>query len=254
MKKALLVALAVIALCSVFLAGTVSAAKEGYGFQIATGELIGDPVDAAVNPATEWDDSYKDFLYDGWTMTTNFFRCKWQGAPIEAWLIEIPTDTTDDAGDNFKMCVDTLVEGGAAPDANDFKIDWTGGTSTVYAGTGSGWGTSAAVVGTDFILASAIGASPAEATPHRIVEIWIDKQGALALQFSNNMYMEYTDASTGKTFKWPPESSPDVPDGYGTGTTEFGDSIPEGLTVAVMLSLSTVAVVVSTRYFRKPRI
>ena len=252
MKKALLVALAVVALCSIFLAGTVSAAKEGYGFQIASGEPV--TFDGAVSPATEWDDSYKDFLYDGWTMTTNFFRCKWQGDPTEAWIIEILTDTADNAADNFKLCVDTMVEGGAAPDANDFKLDWTGGTGTLYAGTGSAWGTSSAVIGTDAIIASTVATSPASGTAHRIIEVFFDKQGALAMQFSNNMYMEYTDADTGQTFKWPPESSPDVPDGYGTGTTEFGDSIPEGLTVAVMLSLSTVAVLVSIRYFRKPRI
>ena len=254
MKKAILIALAAIAVCSVFLAGTVSAQKEGFGFDIADGEII--TTDGAVSPATEWDDSYKDFLYDGWTMTTNFFRAKWQAAPVEAWLIEIPTDTTDDAGDNFKMCIDTDMIGTAAPDALDVKIDWTGGTTTLYAGTGTAWGTSTGVVGADqdANIATSIAASPAVATPHRIIELWINKAGAFALGMSNNMYMEYTDASTGDTFKWPPESSPDVPNGWGTGNTIFGDPIPEGLTVAVMLSLSTIAVLVSTRYFRKPRI
>ena len=253
MKKAILVALTTIVVCSVFLAGIVSAAKEGFGFQIATGEPV--TFNGAVDPATEWDDSYKDFLYEGWTMTTNFFRCKWQGDPTEAWLIEILTDTTDDAGDNFKMCVDVPLEaGGTAPAADDFKVDWTGGTATLYQGTGSGWGTSSAAIGSDVIIASTVAASPASGTAHRIVELFLDKLTTLAMEFSNNMYMEYTDASTGQTFKWPPESNPDVPDGYGTGTTEFGDSIPEGLAIGVMLSLSTIAVLVSTRYFRKPRI
>lgn len=250
MKKAYLVALAVVALCSLFLAGTVNAAKDDWTFQIFNGADI--TTDGAVDPATEWDDSFKDFLYKGWDVTTNFFRCKWQNAPVEAWLIEIPTDTTDDPGDNFKMCVDTDLSGGSAPQALDVKIDWTGGTVTTYSGTGSGW-TADFVPGTDAVMASSIAASPAVATPHRIVELWIDKS-TLGLGMSNNMYMEYTDAGTGETFKWPAESSPDVPDGYGVGITEFAGEIPEGLTVAVMLSLSTVAVMVSTRYFRKPRI
>ena len=104
----------------------------------------------------------------------------------------------------------------------------------------------------DAFIATSIAASPAVATPHRIIEIYVNKAGAFALGMSNNMYMEYTDASTGDTFKWPPESSPDVPTGWGMGNTVFGDPIPEGLTVVVMLSLSAVAVLVSTRYFRKP--
>lgn len=253
MKKTLLIALTVFAACSV-LAGTVSAAKDGYGFQIANGELI--TTDGAVDPAAEWTDSYKDFLYKGWDMTTNFFRCKWQGAPVEAWLIEIPTDTTDDPGDNYKMCSDNDVSGGTAPQGDDTLIDWTGGTTTIYLGPGThagGWGESSLVPGTDVIVATTMGTSPEVATSHRIIEIWIDKS-ALGMGFSNNMYMEYTDASTGETFKWPPESSPIIPDSWGTGTTEFGDPIPEVLTVGVMLSLSTVAVIVSTRYFRKRRI
>jgi hypothetical protein len=49
---------------------------------------------------------------------------------------------------------------------------------------------------------------------------------------------------------WPPESSADVPNDYGYSVISY-DTIPEGLTIGVMLLLSTVAVVVGTRYFRK---
>ena len=258
MKKSLLVALAVVALCSVFLAGTVSAAKEGYGFQISQGAEI--TADGAVSPATEWDDSYKDFLYDGWTMTTSSFRCKWGSDPAisEGWLIEILGDTTDDAGDIFRFTVDNGIgfgdppTGGAAPSELCFKIEvsGTGGVET-FIGDGSGWvaHTGSPAVDTDYIIARSM------ATGHVVIEMWLAKQGALALGLSNNMRMCYTDASTGQTIMWPPDSSPDVPDSYGTGETLLGaDPIPEGLTVAVMLSLSTVAVLVSTRYFRKPRI
>jgi len=52
------------------LAGTVSAAKEGYAFRIRQGAPT---FDGAV-AAGEWDtDSYKDWLYNGWTMSTSFF-------------------------------------------------------------------------------------------------------------------------------------------------------------------------------------
>lgn len=251
MKNAILIALSVMAVCSI-LAGTVIAAKEGYQFQIFNGGIVS--TDGAVSPETEWDDSYKDFLYDGWTMSTNFFRCKWQGAPVEAWLIEILTDTTPDAGDNYKMCVDTALDGATAPQTDDFKIDWTGGTTTCYHGTGTAWGSSTAVVGTDVIIATSIAASPASATQHRIIEIYLDKAGAFAMGMSNNMYMEYTDASTGKTYKWPPMSNPDVPNDQGVGITEFSGEIPEGLTIGVMLAVSSVAVVISARYFKKPKL
>jgi len=252
MKRAVLATLVITAVCSLFLAGTVSAAKAGYGFRIANGATI--TTDGKVDPATEWDDSYKDWLYDGWTKTTNFFRTKWQSAPVEAWLIEILTDTTANPGDNYQMAIDTTVGGGATPQTDDSLINWTGGTMTLFTGTGTAWGASTAVPGTSAIIVSTIGTSPASSTPHRIIELWIDKL-AFAMAFSNNMRMSYYDADTGKTFMWPPDSSSSVPDSYGTGTTEFGEAIPEGLTIGVMALASSVAVVVGSRCFRKrPRI
>jgi len=76
--------------------------------------------------------------------------------------------------------------------------------------------------------------------------MFLDKQGAFAMQFSNNMRMEAYDASTGQTVMWPPDSSANVPTHTEQATTEFGDSIPEGLTISVMALMSAVAVVVST--------
>jgi hypothetical protein len=48
-------------------------------------------------------------------------------------------------------------------------------------------------------------------------------------------------------------SSADVPDGWGLNSADIsGGTIPEGLTIGLMVALSSVAVVVSARYFRKP--
>jgi hypothetical protein len=255
MKRAILAILIVIAACSLCFAGTVNAAKAGYGFSISTGSTP--TFDGAVSPAGEWDDSYKDWLYNGWTKSTSFFRCKWLGAPTEGWLIEILTDTTNNAGDNFQFSVDVGQEGGAAPGTNDFLINVTGhGTVAVFTGTGTGWGASSAVVTTDYIVSTSIAASPASATPHWIIEIYLNKAGAFAMGMNNNMRMAAYDASTGQTVMWPPYSNANQPDTYGTGTTDFTMvPIPEGLTIGIMLSLSTIAVIVSSRHFRKqPRI
>jgi hypothetical protein len=256
MKKMILAILALIAVFSMCFAGTVGAAKAGYGFDIAQEADI-TAWDGAVSPATEWDDSFKDWLYNGWTQTTSFFRDKWGSAPAicENWLMEFLGDTTNDAGDWWEICVDTAASGGATPQAVDFKVNWTAAAGVkVWQGTGSGWTAfTAAVVGNggDVFAGTSIAASPASATPHRIVEIYLSKQGALAMAFSNNARLAIYDANTGQTLMWPPYSSADAADTYGTGLTGFGGAIPEGLTVGIMVALSSVAVIISTRYFRK---
>ena len=265
MKKVILAVLAVIAVCSLCLAGTVSAAKEGYGFSLFNGGDI-TSWDGKVDPATEWDDSFKDWLYDGWTQTTSFYRCKWGYSPAicENWLMEFLGDTTDDAGDWWEMSVDTSLAGGAAPQPENFKVNWTTADGVkVWKGTGSGWTAfTEAVVGNggDVFAGTSISASPASATAHRIVEIYLDKGvsagGPLAMALDNNARLAIHDAATGKTVMWPPYSDANQPDTYGAGITDIsGGTIPEGLTIGVMVLLSTGAVIVSTRYFhKKPKI
>jgi hypothetical protein len=255
MKRAVLVILGIIAVCSVCFAGIVSAAKAGYGFTIAQGADIS-TWDGQIDPATEWDDSYKDSLYNGWTMTTSFFRDKWGTTPAvcENWLIECLTDTAMDSGDWWELCIDNTQSGGSAPQTGDFKVNFSGAQGVkVWEGTGSGWAASSAAVGSggDVFAGTTISASPASATPHRIVEIYLSKLGALGMGFNNNERLAIHDGVTGDTLMWPPFSSADVPDTYGAGTTSFSGAIPEGLTVGIMVALSSIAVIVSIRYFRK---
>jgi hypothetical protein len=266
MKKMILAILAVIAVFSICFAGIVSAAKEGYGFTIGGAESV-DPTFNGAVAAGEWDtDSYQDWLYNGWTKSTSFFRDKWGTAPAicECWCIEVLTDTTNDAGDYIKFSVDcgsgfsTPPVGGAAPSATAWQLTVTGhpGTVTMQQGTGTAWGAWAAPVsGTDYNVATSIAASPSSATAHWIIEIYLDKGtagGVLAMGYNNNARLEAYDASTGQTLMWPPLSSANVPDTYGAGTT--GAVVPEGLTIGVMVALSTIAVIVGTRYFKKPKI
>ena len=265
MKRKIWAILAVITVCSICLTGIVSAAKEGYGFTIGGAESV-DPTINGIVAEGEWDtDSYKDFLYDGWTMTSSFFRDKWGTAPAicENWCIEVLTDTTNDAGDYCKIAVDcgsgfsTPPAGGAAPSATCWQLTVTGaGVASFQQGTGTAFAAWAAPIsGTDYIVATSVSASPTSATSHRVYEIYLDKGtagGALAMGYNNNARLAVYDASTGKTLMWPPESSDTVPDTYGAGTT--GGVVPEGLAIGVMLAVSSVAVVVSIRYFKKPKI
>jgi hypothetical protein len=255
-KRAILLILGIIAVCSVCSVGIVSAAKVGYGFAMDEGADV--TTDGKISPSTEWDDSYKDFLYNGWTMSTSFYRCKWGMTPgvCENWLMEILTDTTDKPDDYWEICVDPTQSGGSAPQTTDFMVNWSDAQGVkAWLGTGSGWTAfTAAVVGygNDVFANTTISASPASATPHRIVEIYLYKFGVLAMGLSCNERLEAYDANTGQTLMWPPYSSANVPDTYGTGTTDIsGATIPEGLTVGVMVALSSIAVVVSIRYFRK---
>ncbi len=108
------------------------------------------------------------------------------------------------------------------------------------------------------IVGHSIAASPASATPHWIIEMKFDKTGAIAgTGIPSCFRLQTYDASAGGagTLMWPPMSTTDAPDSYGYIDADIsGGTIPEGLTVGIMLLVSTVAVIVGARYFRKPEI
>ncbi len=260
MKRAILVTLSMIAVLSICFAGIASAAR-AEEFRIYQGTA--DPtVDGADTPADLWSESYKDWLYNGGVKSTGTYRCKWGGdfatvGIFEFWLIDLPSDTTSDAGDFVQMSIDCSVTfgdapaGGAAPTATCLLLTITGhpGTVTMQKGTGTAWGPFAeAISGTDYTVATSM------ASGHWVIEIKLLKTSTLALGYLNNVRIAAYDASTGQTIMWPSYTNANVPDTYGTGVTgsAIDETVPEGLTVGLMLALSAVAVVVSTRYFRKP--
>ena len=254
MKRAILAILVVITVLSICFAGIASAELQtGYGFNIGPGSVV--PTINGQVAAGEYDtDSFKDFLYDGWTITTSSFQCKYFTDPliVENWIIEVMGDTTNDAGDYVKMSVDAAAgfgdpaAGGAAPTTVCVEITVTGtGAASFRKGTDTAWTAFPdPVAGDDYVMATTV-------TGHRIYELYVQKTTTLAFGYNNNVRIEAYDASTGKTLMWPPQSNGDVPDTWGIGTT-VSEAIPEGLTVGLMLALSSVAVVVSARYFRKP--
>jgi hypothetical protein len=256
MKRAIFVIFSIITVCSLCLAGTVNAAKPGYSFIVYQESA---PTVNGQVAAGEWTDAYIDFFYSGWTMTTNLWAVKWSGTYPnihEYWCIEIFTDTTNDAGDFFQISMDTAKDNAATPQTDDFLINYTAAGIMAYKGTGTDWALfTGYVVGTDITIATSFSASPKGATPHRIIEIDFYKvAGTFGLQINNNARVAYYDASNPSqgVIMWPPYSSADVPNTYGDGTSDIaGGTIPEGLTIGVMVLLSSFAVIVSTRYFRK---
>jgi hypothetical protein len=243
MRKSLLATLFVIVLCSLCLTGTVSATKAGFTMTDGTGTLV--TVDGIVG-AGEWDDSWSGKLYDGWTLTNNTYRVKWVGVGstwYDQWLLEIFSDTTNDTGDFIQICYDSNLDGGSAPQTDDYLINYTAHSKIAeFKGTGSGWAPTSDL---DVIVASTISASPSSATPHWIIEINIEN----VWEDTGDRIAAY-DASTGTTLMWPPYSNPNVPDDYGYSQLSY-TALPEGLTIGVMILTSSVAVVASIRYFRK---
>jgi hypothetical protein len=240
--------LGTIALCCLCCStGIVNATKPGFTQTDGTGTLV--TVDGIIGPG-EWDDCYRGALYNGSTLTNSTYRVKWAEARsnfwYDQWLFEILSDTTNDTGDFIQICYDPNLDGGGAPQTDDYLINYTGHgtTANVYKGTGSGWAPSSL----DVVVASSISASSASATPHWIIEIDIENPWE-----NTGDRMAAYDASTNTTLMWPPQTSANVPNDYGYSEISYDVvTIPEGLSVGVMVLLSTAAMLVGTRFFRKP--
>jgi hypothetical protein len=183
-------------------------------------------------------------------MTANTFRVKWAGISstwYDQWLFEIFSDTTNDPGDFIQICYDSNLDGGAAPQTDDYLVNYTGhNTVKVFVGTGSGWAPTSAL---DVQVAGTISASPSNATPHWIIEMNVQNEW----ESTGDRVAAY-DASnpSAGVLMWPSNSNANVPNDYGLAELSY-DAVPEGLTIGVLVVLSSVAIIVGIRYFRKPK-
>jgi hypothetical protein len=225
---------------------------------------IEDPVeDGAWTTDTEWYDAAIPPYLPGafqwrqkWTYPSNIF---------EHFLIELFDDNTDDAGDYVQICIDTLANGGTAPQSDDIRVDWVGhdvSGLTIYQGDGSGW-----VVfddytwDTDIFVAESISASPLNSTPHWIVEIRMDRSKA-EFDVTDSGYQPlirvaaYDESNSGAGVQaWPPTSQ-DVPSDWGIESGQYATNpnpIPEPMTIMTIVLLSSVAVVAGSNFLRKRR-
>ncbi|MFZ7138537.1 MAG: PKD domain-containing protein [archaeon] len=138
--------------------------------------------------------------------------------PIEVnsnFIVESLNDDTDDAGDYLKICIDGLLDGGSAPQADDFKIEIIGhGTPTVYQGDGSGW-TAVTPEAGDLVFAESLTDSPMSSAAHWIAEFTLSKsKGLIQMGEQWGLLIEVYDETNDATEAWPPTDS-DVPDTWG---------------------------------------
>ena len=165
------------------------------------------------------------------------------------YLVEF-ADGTQDPGDIIRVCMTSAGED-SAPTMAEMKVEIQGlTTKKVFDGTGSGWTDSASASAA--LAAATVGTTAHDPAPHVIAEFQIQKEmwgmGAPPMGVHIGCY----DATTDTWVNWPPESSADNPSTWGVIEGYSADPWPEGLTIGVMLALSSVAAVVSLRYFKKP--
>ena len=179
-----------------------------------------------------------------WDMGDNVFT---------RWIVEFFRDTTDDTEDYWEFCVDGDQSGGSAPQAGDFKFVITGHTDLVwYEGDGTGW-TETSLEETEIEWANSLSDSPTNSTAHWILEFNIPKDGGtVQLGITWNLRVAVYDASNADAGvqAWPPESDADVPDSWGMENYSM-DQIPEGLSLGVLVLLSSAAVIAATVVLRK---
>ncbi len=240
-----------IAFCGLLLVnvGIISAAEPGYE-RISYSTQLVPTVDGAWTSPDEWTDGDITMISEDAE-----FRSTWDfaDAVMTRFLVEFFSDDTTDAGDYWQMCIDGDQSGGSAPQAGDFRIDIVGhDTLTVYEGDGVGW-TEITPDPTDIEWDNSISDSPTNSTPHWILEIMISKNaGVVTMGILWNFRLAvYDESSTAGVLAWPPTDQ-DVPDGYGIENYS-PDAIPEGFGIAVIVMLSSAAVVVGFYLRKRPR-
>jgi len=245
-------------LCSLLLivnVGVTMASTTGYSItEYYGGTAV--TVDGKWTTADEWHDAPIGYLKVGSNQV-----CAWEykmdsstGAYLMSWLIEF-ADHTNDAGDQWVICIDGANEGPTAPNANDVMFDIVGHTTlNAYIGNGTGWSKTTATT----IWKDSLTTSPNDPSTHWVLEFQVDKGqwGWGANPPPEGFMIGMYDASNAAQgwVSWPPTppASFDNPSTYGLIETYASAPAPEGLTIGVMLALSSVAVIVSIRYFRKP--
>jgi hypothetical protein len=257
-KKSVLIVFAILALCSLLLTNVVAvnaAAASGYTrTDTPTNTEYANTVDGAWDPVEEWFDAQ----FTGNVSTIIDFGSTWDMGDYvtSRWIVEFFNDNTTDAGDYWEIDVDNADGGGAEPASTNFKIRIDGHeTLTVYQGNAGAWDPITPEAD-ELIWNNSITTTPWSSDPHWVLEIDIAKNGPTA--FAGPTWgvrvAAYDDSNPGQgEVAWPPESSADVPDGWATQgyTSDPYWFVPEGLSIAIVVLLSSAAVAVSLYSLRK---
>ena len=242
-------------LCSLLLlitAGTTMAGNPDYSIIEYTGGITPATVDGVWTTEDEWNDALTVPISDNVTF--------WYYAEITIYscefLVEIFNDDTNDTGDYWQFCFDDSNGGGTAPASGDYRVDIVGHTDVViYTGDGESWvQTTNTPSDIGLTWANSISASPIDSTPHWILEFTFIKTVALIPNAPpTGLRVAVYDASNSAAGvqDWAPSSDVNVPDEWGLISGYSPDPIPEGLTIGVMVLLSSVSVLVCNHFLRK---
>lgn len=251
MKRTSAIAICVLVLCGSLLVvsvGTVTALNYDYVFSEYWAAAT--TIDGAWTTPGEWQIGMPHYI--GTTQKGMFIMQANadSGGYWPEYVVEF-ADSTQDAGDIIRVCMTAGGEETAPGAGNTVKVEIQGlTTKKVYDGTGSGW--------TDSAYASAVTTAATVTTTahdpanHVVAEFSIQKENWGMAAPPLGVFIGCYDASMGTWVTWPPEASADNPSTWGVIEGYSADPYPEGLTIGLMLLVSSVAAVVSLRYFRKP--
>jgi hypothetical protein len=269
LKRNKSIAAVTLVLCSALLVvntGYVMAYNGSYTFIENTTNVNSVTIDGKWTTSDEWHDA--PLMQVGPTPNLGKFMYKLTSDLSTYYYMQFClefADHTNNTGDVWQLCIDGPASGSAtAPQSSGYKIEIVGHkTLTVYVGNGTGWQTTptSAVTWSD-----SMATSPNDPATHYICEISFDKMvlagsgswagSAPGSTYGNGPYgvrvAMYDAGNTSQGWvAWPPASSADNPSTWGEISDINLGTYPEGLTIGVMVLVSSFAVIVSSLYFRK---
>ena len=231
--------------------GAISCVSAQGSERTSWGTVVIPTIDGEWSPVDEWTDG-GDVNTIGEDVS---FTSTWEFGDVVTtrWLVEFLSDTTDDAEDYWEFCMDGMADGGSAPSAGDYKFVITGHTDLVwYEGDGTGW-VEVEYDESEIEWANALSSSPTDSTEHWVLEFNIPKNaGTVQLTIVWNLRLAVYDASNPDAgeLAWPEGSDADDPSTYGIENYTM-DTVPEGLSLGVLVLLSSAAVIGATVVLRK---
>jgi hypothetical protein len=235
------------------LIGSVLATEPGYSVLMENYGGTAITLDGKYTTTTEWADAWNEHQFPTSANARFMYKMTQAEGNLMLYLVEF-ADTTNDAGDKWVICIDGNADGGGAPNSNDNKIEITGHTTLqVYVGNGTGW-SPANTLNTVPKWNNSLTTSTYMTANHWVLEVYFDK--ALMGEWGANpppegLFVGMYDASnTAQGWVMWPATSADNPQRWGSIGT-YGTEIPEGLSIAVVVALSSVAIAVGTIYLRK---
>ncbi len=245
--KKVVIATLTLMLCSLLLVGVARGGNPAYSITAYQAVAVA-TIDGVWTTADEWNDGPPTAMTNNARFTYNVDYA----TNTAQWLIENFGDTTNDAADYVRVCLDPDNSGGTFPELEDFRITIYGsGTIEVLQG-GPVW---LGDLGQgELVFAQSISASPWESAPHRIVELSDPNKLTGNIIFGNpptGMHVEAYDATTQTLSVWAVSGAQDVPLSWGLIADVSYTPIPEGFGLVFLAVLSSFSVAVSFYFLRK---